>query len=151
VTDDFYDIHPLDRDYSQPIVRPARKLSQEQKLQRFGLATFIVGFLLVVAAAILTNSFPKVMWIESLSSGIHRLAMLTILAGGVILLVSFRYHEIEGARKSNSQRNQRRTSQGRPARIDSSRDEPDRLRRTSEQPQLGDYGNFTPITDDEFE
>jgi hypothetical protein len=86
-----YDIHPLDRDYSSPQPEPkARELSPEERLRRIGVIVFGVGFSLVLLTAILLGAFRGSGWIESFGSVTHRFAMLAILLGGILILVSYR-------------------------------------------------------------
>lgn len=95
MNDPEYDIHPLDRDYSEPVpVRGRKELTSDEQLRRIGVVVFLVGFALVLFAAIMLGIFRGAGWIESFGSSMHRFAMIAILLGGIMIIVSYRLSAI---------------------------------------------------------
>jgi len=85
------DVHPLDRDYSQPIRPTARKATSfDDKVRRAGFFTFITGFVTVLLAAIVLGSFRDGGTIEAVGSFLHRGGMFAILIGGSLIILAFR-------------------------------------------------------------
>ena len=90
-SDPEYDIHPLDRDYSEP--PPAerkRELSSQERIRRFGVIIFAGGLAVVVLAAIALGVFRGSGPIEGFGSAMHRFGMIAILVGGVMIVTSYR-------------------------------------------------------------
>ena len=89
-----YDIHPLDRDYSQPVDTTRRQKGSGWTLRRLGQLVFASGCLSLLPAAAIATSFPST-WLESFGSSVHRLGMIAILVGGLIIVTSYRVEEFE--------------------------------------------------------
>lgn len=86
------EIHPLDRDYSISDASPQRKVrdkSTRGRIRRGATILFASGFIALLPAAIVTNSFPR-SWLESAGSLVHRMAMWAILIGGLLIVASYR-------------------------------------------------------------
>lgn len=88
-SNDDYDVHPLDRDYSVEQEKPPSRWSTLSVLHRRGIIAFGSGFVMVVIAAILTEAFSRDLFLESVASKIHQLAMVVILVGGAMILAAF--------------------------------------------------------------
>lgn len=91
---DEYEVHPLDKDYSVPQPPPRKiALTGEMKLRRGGVGIFGFGFLLTFLAAIMITNFPAT-WMERLGSEVHRMGMIGILIGGIVIVASYRFIDV---------------------------------------------------------
>lgn len=96
------EIHPLDRDYSAiDQAAPRVPLTNEQKFRRLALYVFASGFVLAFIAAIALGINPGGGSVETFFSMVQRAGMFAILAGGCLLLVSYRTAAIK-TRQRNS-------------------------------------------------
>ncbi len=94
MTEEEYEIHPLDRDYSQPTSVPkAKPLDLPSRIRRTGIAVFAAGFLLLLAAAIVLSNVRGGP-LETIGSYAHQFSMLMILAGGIVIVLSYRWNQI---------------------------------------------------------
>ena len=94
--DSEYDIHPLDRDYYEPVNPTKRKAtSTDSKLHRFGLYTFAAGFTTLLLAAVVSGNSSPGGSIERLGSYMHRLAMVIILGGGALIIAAYRVPQLK--------------------------------------------------------
>ena len=89
--DSEYEIHPLDRDYSQPIEKPIRRRgSADGVMIRLGAFGFGAGFLVLLLAAVaISNSSPGGT-VETIVSYLHRIGMLIMLMAGTVVILAFR-------------------------------------------------------------
>lgn len=88
------EVHPLDKDYSSPQAPSKRTQSGPWTLRWVGIIGFASGCLSLLPAAALATSFPAT-WLESLGSMIHRLGMICILIGGILIILARRLEELE--------------------------------------------------------
>ena len=91
-----YEIHPLDRDYSEPT--PARSRSKiatsvdyHRGIRSAGVMIFAAGFVAVFLTAAFQNQASDDVSTERLASNLHRFAMVIILIGGVTVFAAYRW------------------------------------------------------------
>ncbi|MEM1070382.1 MAG: hypothetical protein AAGI63_15890, partial [Planctomycetota bacterium] len=91
MNDPDYDVHPLDRDYSEPEPKPKRMPGlPDGQLHRAGLIIFTIGFVSLLITAAVLGIFRGSGVIETAGSYVHRFSMVMILAGGILILVGLR-------------------------------------------------------------
>lgn len=93
------EIHPLDRDYSEDTPPASRapiiaSIDYHAKLRRLGVIVFVLGFVGLFPAAIFLNNAKGNPSAESFASLLHRLAMVVILVGGVMVFTAYRWPQI---------------------------------------------------------
>ena len=93
-----YEIHPLDRDYSEPT--PARRRSKiatsvdyHRGIRAAGVMIFAAGFFAVFVTAVFQNQASGNVSAERFATMLHRLAMVIILVGGVTVFAAYRLPE----------------------------------------------------------
>ena len=91
-----YEVHPLDRDYSEaePESNPMLKMP-EGKVHRAGIIIFLIGFVALIVTAGLLGIFRGSGPLETFGSYVHRFAMVMILSGGILILVGLRIRSLE--------------------------------------------------------
>ena len=101
-----YDVHPLDRDYSEPeeVAKKPKELTSEEQLRRFGVAVFGTGFGILLIVALVLGSVQRSGWVESFGSTMHRFGMVLILVGGILIIVSYRLNQVLEAWKGSQDR-----------------------------------------------
>ncbi len=92
--DESSDVHALDKDYSAATKRRQRTESGPWTLRWVGIIGFAAGCVSLLPAAALATSFPAT-WLESLGSAIHRLGMIAILVGGILIIFSIRLEKLD--------------------------------------------------------
>lgn len=86
-----YDVHPLDRDYSEPEAKPKRWPGMpDSPLHRAGVIIFSIGFVSLLVTAAILGVFRNSGWVETFGSYVHRFAMVMILVGGLLILIGIR-------------------------------------------------------------
>lgn len=95
--EDLYEVHPLDRDYSSS-TPPARGVAIEydEKFRRIGVVIFAAGFITVFLMAVFLGNVRGNDRLESIAGGIHRLGMILILVGGLVIIVAYRLPQLRG-------------------------------------------------------
>lgn len=88
------EVHPLDKDYSSPQAPSKRTQSGPWTLRWVGIIGFACGCVSLLPAAALATNFPAT-WLESLGSTIHRLGMICILVGGILIILARRLEQLE--------------------------------------------------------
>lgn len=90
-----YEVHPLDRDYSEAesASRPMLRMP-EGNVHRAGILIFLTGFVTLLVTAGLLGIFRGSGPLETIGSYGHRLAMLMILGGGILILVGLRIRSV---------------------------------------------------------
>ncbi|NND99819.1 MAG: hypothetical protein HKN47_21065 [Pirellulaceae bacterium] len=103
MTDDEYDIHPLDRDYSSDDQPQSRRLSQiatelpyDPKWRRFGVAGLAGGLIVVFLSAIAISNLQGIRPAESIAYGVNRLGMFVMLVGAVLIVLAYRLPYLRG-------------------------------------------------------
>jgi hypothetical protein len=91
-----YEVHPLDRDYSEveSVSRPMLKMP-EGNVHRAGIFIFLTGFVTLLVTAGLLGVFRGSGPLETIGSYGHRLAMLMILGGGILILIGLRIRSMK--------------------------------------------------------
>ncbi len=91
-----YEVHPLDRDYSEveSASRPMLKMP-EGNIHRAGILVFLTGFVTLLVTAVLLGIFRGSGPLETFGSYAHRFAMLMILLGGILILVGLRIRSLK--------------------------------------------------------
>ena len=88
------EVHALDKDYSSPQTPAKPTKTGPWTLRWVGIIGFASGCVSLLPAAALATSFPAT-WLESLGSMIHRLGMIFILIGGILIILARRLEEFE--------------------------------------------------------
>ena len=101
-----YEVHPLDRDYSDAASAQVAKPTQyDPKIRRTGFIVFLAGWVLIFVAAILLSNF-RISSVETLGSLMHRGGMFTVLIGGLVMVAAYRIpairRKLDAVRTSNS-------------------------------------------------
>lgn len=90
-----YEVHPLDRDYSEPAPKKTKRpLSGDGALVRIGAIGFGAGFLVLLGAAIVVSNAPPGGVFETIGSYLHQFGMLIILGAGLSVLIAYRAPKI---------------------------------------------------------
>ncbi|MGB0597367.1 MAG: hypothetical protein ACPGLY_11815 [Rubripirellula sp.] len=91
-----YEVHPLDRDYSEveSVSRPRLKMP-EGNVHRAGIFIFLTGFVTLLVTAGLLGIFRGSGPLETIGSYGHRLAMIMILGGGILILIGLRIRSMK--------------------------------------------------------
>lgn len=99
MSDNEYEVHPLDRDYSEEVQPPfATKVDFDRQLRRVGIIVFAIGFAVLFLAAVVLGTFRGSGAIESIGSTVHRLAMVVILIGGGLVVLAYRLPSLKKLR-----------------------------------------------------
>lgn len=89
--EELYDVHPLDRDYSSAGQAPRKSdIEFHPKLRFIGAAVFAAGLITIFLAAIVLGGVRGSGRIETFASNVHRLGMILILVGGIMIVVAYR-------------------------------------------------------------
>ncbi|MEM8667841.1 MAG: hypothetical protein AAGG48_10020 [Planctomycetota bacterium] len=100
MNDPEYEVHPLDRDYSQPDP-PRKRLPSlpEEPFLRAGIVVFLLGLGSLIVTAMVLGNFTGSGAVEQIGSIAHRIGMLMILGGGVLILAGMRVKADDAANK----------------------------------------------------
>ena len=95
--DDEYEIHPLDRDYSDDGLPKSRrkpqiqrKLPYDPKMRFNGVITFLFGYTTLVISAIVMTRSRGFTTSETVSSVTHKIGMYIMLFGAILVMAAYR-------------------------------------------------------------
>ena len=103
-----YDVHPLDRDYSdtdlpkaksRPIV--SKEVGYDVRIRKFGIFLGAGGLIVVLLTAIALSNTRGASAAESIASGLNQLGKLTMLAGGLAIVVAYRVEAYNDTKKDH--------------------------------------------------
>jgi hypothetical protein len=90
------DVHPLDRDYSNPSESlPRSGMNFDPQWRRRGAVVFGVGLALMFMSAIVLSNVSQNSTIEAVGSFGHRAGMFVGLLGGLIVVAAYRWEQIK--------------------------------------------------------
>ena len=91
-----YDIHPLDRDYSDDLLPKSkrrsiikRKLPFNERSRLGGVIIFLVGVGVMVASAIVLVNSKGASSFESFANLMHQLGMWIMLIGAIVVMAAY--------------------------------------------------------------
>ncbi|MGI9473239.1 MAG: hypothetical protein ACR2NZ_16985 [Rubripirellula sp.] len=100
-----YEIHPLDRDYSQPVPKTkSRRRTGDGALIRLGAFGFGAGFMVLLGAAIAVSYSTPGGPLETVGSYLHQFGMVIILVAGISVIVAYRAPKVRAMVRSGTYR-----------------------------------------------